>query len=375
MTMRLPSFPLFAVTALSFAAVCANGCIGDDGGGSVGDDCEPYVDKWQMEMSGPAAQMTSLTIGGRLSNNNFANRGNIEIRYVNGTDQITIEMQRFTIAKNQEDADAAFGRMKLWAYDITTPKPPTAMDDGKKCWAEGISRCFVRNYYEGQLQPVRDGVNFRVTIPTGWEGNLQLTTTDNLGEGIDSYPDRSDILVDGLAGNLTVDLDSGNVQIRMDPNTKHFARCPNNDTCIEEGYVMGCGCSEPTNVSIANRNGQSSDITVDVGNPDHWYTMLLENRGTFSASDDFVCTATIDCSPYDVCEIEPDFASVEYQERAEINYPGDPAIRGAGMRISLVSESCANIVYVDGPQDYEADEFPADKRGDLRVCVGCLSDL
>ncbi|MFO7564152.1 MAG: hypothetical protein R6X02_16015 [Enhygromyxa sp.] len=369
MTTRLLSLPLLVVAATSLA------CVNQDDGPDVGEGREPYIDSWRVEASGPASQVTSLQIGNRLTSNNFANRGNIEVRYESGIDQITIEMQRFTVAKTQADADAAFGRMHLWAYDIASPKPPTADDATKACWAEGVTRCYVRNYYEGQLQPVRDGVNFRVTIPAGWNGNLVLTTQDNLGEGIDSYPDRSDIIVDGVAGNLTVNMDSGNVAVRMDPNTKHFASCPSNDTCVEEGYAMGCGCSEPTNISIANQTGQSSDITVDVGNPDAWYTMLLENRGSFSASDDFVCTATIDCGPFETCEIDSDYASLEFHERAEVNYPGEPAISGAGMRIALVSESCSNITYVNGPEDYEIDEFPADKRGDLHVCVGCLNDL
>jgi hypothetical protein len=368
MTTRLLSLPLLVLAALPLACQ-------DDNGPGIGEGREPYVDQWRTELSGPASQINRLSIGGRLASDNFANRGNIEVRYLPGIDQITIEMQRFTIAKTQQDADAAFGRMKLWAYDITSPKAPKPADDPKRCWADGVSRCFVRNYYEGQLQPVRDGVNFRVTIPAGWNGNLDLVTTDNLGEGIDSYPDRSDIIVAGVAGNLNVELDSGNVQIRMDPNTKHFGSCPNNDTCVAMGYAMGCGCSEPTNISIANRTGQSSDITVDVGNPDAWYMMILENRGTFSAGGEFVCTATIDCASFEQCEIVEDYAALPYHERAEVNFPGEPAISGAGMRISLVSESCSNIVYVNGPQDFEAEDFPEDKRGDLNVCVGCLSGI
>ena len=351
--------------------LACNGCTGDDG---VGENREPYVDDWEEVASGPAAQITTLSIGDRLTSDNFANRGDIEVRYVDGINDITIEMQRFTIAKDQATADAAFERMKFWGYNIATPAPPTPEDAVDACWASpDVDGCYVRNYYEGQLQPVRDGVNFRVTIPRGWDGDLELTTEDNLEEGIDSYPDRSDIIVDGLAGNLLVDMDSGNIQVRMDPNTDHYAGCSSNDTCVEMGYPLGCGCSDPTNVSIANGTGQSSNITVDVGNPDAWYTMVLENRGTFSSSDEFVCTASIECDAFSTsCEIDPDYATIEYQERAEVNFPGEPAINGAGIRIALVSEACANITYTEGPDDYELDEFASEKRGDLNVCVGCL---
>jgi hypothetical protein len=365
MTTRLLSLPLLVATATSLMS-----CTEDHG--PVGAGREPYVDDWVMEMSGPAAQIESLSIGDRLSSDNFANRGDIEIRYVTGTDQITIYMQRFTIAKNQEDADAAFERMKFWAYDIASPAPPTPDDAPDGCWQPDVTGCYVRNYYEGQLQPVRDGVNFRVEIPVGWDGDLSVTTEDNLEEGIDTYPDRSDVIIDGVAGNLFVDMDSGNISVRMDPETDHFAGCPANDDCVAMGYVMGCGCSEPTNITIANKVGQASNITLDVGNSGAWYTMVLENKGTFMAGDEFICEATIDCDSFPNCEIDPDYADVAYQERAEVNYPGDPAISGAGMRIALTSEACANIVYTEGPDDYGIEEFATEKRGDINVCVGCL---
>jgi hypothetical protein len=369
MTKRL-LFPSLFVATLSLTSL---GCqpAGDDGP-TDSSDRSPVLDSWREEISGPASQISKLVIGGRLASNNFANRGDIEVRYVANTDQITIEMRRFTIAKTQQDAELAFGRMKFWAYNIATPKAPTPADDDKACFADGQATCYVRNYYDGQLQPVRDGAHFRVTIPAGWDGDLELKTQDNLGAGIDTYPDRSEVLVDGVAGDLLVELDSGNVQIRMDPNTKHYARCAANDACVADGFPLGCGCSEPTNITVSNRSGQASDITVDVSNPDAWYDMQLQNRGSFSSSSDFVCTATIDCEPFAVCNIAEDFADIPFEERAEINYPGEPAISGAGIRITLVSESCANITLANSVDDYELDTYPEEKRGDLKVCVGCI---
>jgi hypothetical protein len=337
---------------------------------------QPFLDEWVTEAELPAAQFVKLSIGDRISSDNFSNRGNIEVVYEAGTDVITIEMQRFTIAKSEADAQEAFGRMQYWGFNLSSPEKPTEeleMTDG--CGVpdpDNIDTCYVRAYYDGLFQPVRDGANFRVTIPAGWEGDLELTTSDNLEEGIDTYPDRSDVTVDGLNGNLLVDMDSGNVNVRLDPNIKHFAGCSANDDCEAMDYAMGCGCSEPTNVSIANKSGQASNITVDVGAADNWYTMILENRGTFSSSDDFVCNATIDCGAFADCVIDPDYAALESQERAEINFPGTPAVEGAGIRISLVSEACANIRYVDGIEDYDTDPLPEEKRGELRACVGCL---
>ena len=124
MTTRLLSLPLLVATATPLFA--CTGCPGDNT--PIDSGREPYVDEWRVEASGPAAALTSLSIGDRLTSDNFANRGNVEVYYVDGTDQITIEMQRFTIAKTQEDADAAFGRMKFWGYNIATPAAPTPED-------------------------------------------------------------------------------------------------------------------------------------------------------------------------------------------------------------------------------------------------------
>lgn len=369
MTKRLLSPAFLAVAAIASLTGCTNSDPPED-------TREPIVDEWEQVASLPAAQFGLLSVGDRISSENFSNRGDIEVRYVSGTDKITIEMQRFTVADNAEEAELAFSRMQYWGYAILGPEAPSdenMIDSCENPDPDLVDKCYVRAYYDGLFQPVRDGANFRVTIPAGWDGDLLLETSDNLEEGIDTYPDRGDILVDGVAGNLAVDLDSGNVSVKMDPNTDHYAGCGNNDACVDMGYVMGCGCSEPTNISIANKNGQASNITVDVGNASNWYTMILENRGTFSSSDDFVCNATIECDDFGAgCVLDPAYTGIAYQERADVNYPGGEAIEGAGMRISLVSESCANIRYADGPDDYDVDPLPEEKRGELLVCVDCL---
>lgn len=332
----------------------------------------PYVDEWQTEAELPAAQFVALSIGDRIASDNFSNRGDIEVVYAAGTDVIKVEMQRFTIASSESAAQSAFDRMEYWGYNLSSPEKPSEAIMLDACDLPEADTCYIRAYYDGLFQPVRDGANFRITVPAGWGGDLEITTSDNLEEGIDTYPDRSDVSVDGLNGNLTVDMDSGNATVRLDPNIPHYAGCPANQDCVDMGYAMGCGCSEPTNVTIANKTGQASNITVDVGNADNWYTMILENRGTFSSSDDFVCNATIDCDSFPNCVIDPDYAALPSQERAEVNFPGMPAVEGAGIRISLVSEACANIRYVESIDDYDTDPLPEEKRGELRACVGCL---
>lgn len=361
-----PAILLAVISVVATSTGCPNGP--DDSS----ENRKPYVDDWQVEAELPAAQLLALSIGDRITSDNFANRGNVEVIYETGTDVITVEMQRFTVASSEEDAQAAFEKMHYWGYNLATPEKPSDDIALDACDQPDQDTCYIRAYYDGLFQPVRDGANFRITIPAGWEGDIDITTSDNLEEGIDSYPDRSDVSVMGLNGNLNVDLDSGNVQVRLDPNIDHYAGCASNDACVMMGYPMGCGCSEPTNVTVENASGQASNITVDVSTADKWYYVHLENAGMFSANSEFICEATIDCDSFADCAIDPDYANVPTQERAEINYPGMPAVEGAGIRIKLVSQECANIKYVEGPDDFEVEELPEEKRGELRVCVGCL---
>ncbi len=363
--------PLLLLACSTFALAA---CAGDDGNDDgIGGGDQPFIGEWETIVEGPAASLDLLSVGDRLtSSKNFGNRGDIEVVYGAG-DTIKVEMQRFTISSSLSVADDAFGRMSGWAYNLASPEPPSPDMAEDLCFAPDQDGCYVRNYYDGQLQPVRDGVNFRVTIPAGWPGDLLLSTEDNIASGIETYPDRGDISVMGLNGNLSIDLDSGNVDIKVDPNIAHFAGCAGSADCEAAGFDPDmCSCNTPTNITVVNKVGQASNMTVDLGTADNWYTVLIENRGDFSASSDFICTATLDCDAFDSCELDSDFEDLAFHERAEVNYPGEPAIRSSGIRISLTSEDCDNILYVDGPDDFDAETLPEEKRGTLNVCVGCL---
>lgn len=352
----------------------------------TGGDRAPYVDEWELVDEGPATELRKLSIGGRISSDNFANRGDVEVIYDPAATTIRVEMQRFTIASSAESAEEAFASMSYWGYDSATPS--ASPDPALACFLPENDACYIRNYYDGMTQPIRDGVNFRVTIPAGWDGDLVVGTSDNLGEGIETYPDRSDVSVDGLAGTLEVDLDSGNLEVRVDPNIDHYAGCSANDAC-ETGdagamppvgpFDPMCGCSDPTFITVENGPGQASNITIDVPAASHvtengrWYDVRLENTGDFSSSADFECTATIRCEEFGAgCVINPDFTAIGYKEWAEINYPGDPAIPGTGIQVNATSQGCANITYLEDPLDYDLDTWPEEKRGDLLVCSGCL---
>ncbi len=93
---------------------------------SSGDgDRKAYVDEWTLEYQGTIEGLNRLFIGGRVYNENYTNRGNIEVRYVEGVNGLQIEMQRFTIAESDEEAAAEFDKMSYWAYTFSTPEPPS----------------------------------------------------------------------------------------------------------------------------------------------------------------------------------------------------------------------------------------------------------
>ena len=330
----------------------------------------PFVDAWDEVLSLPAASLTYLSVGDRISSDNYANRGDIEVRYLPGIDTVTVDMQRFTFAEDVDEATRNFERMYLWAYSLALPEEPSEANAVARCDAPGgpPERCYIRAYYDGLFQPSRDGANFRLTLPQAWGGELELVSSDNLAEA-ETYPDRSDILVDGLAGKLLVDLDTGEVDLRLDPQLPHYAGCPASQACEDTGHAMDCGCTTPTLISVASAAGQAANITVDLGADENWYTVQLETREPG-------CSASLECGALSSCELDPAYAEDPTQERAELNFPANGlATLGAGIRLALTSDACAELPYVDGPEDFDSDTLPVERRGDIRVCVGCLDGL
>ncbi len=360
--------------SLLLCAAALLGACNDDNGPGVGKGNEPYVDEWETVLEVPAANLADLnllSIGDNGTSDNFENRGDVEVRYDPAAPALKIEIQRFTVAKSDSLAQEAYDRMHPWIYDLATAAKPTPDMDEDLCFLDGSTSCYFRVYYDGLQQPIRDGANIRVTIPAGWDGALDIVTEDNLAEGAGVYPDRSDVKVYNLAGTLSVSLDSGNVEVSLDPEIAHYAGCAASMTCEEMGYDPQCGCTDPSFVTIENGPGQASNITIDVPT-DNWYDVILENRGTFSAGAQDACQAVIDCESFANCAIDPDYATIPWQERAAINYPGEPAIEGTGIRINAISNDCAFIDYTEGPDDFEAEVFPNEQRGHLRLCTGCV---
>jgi hypothetical protein len=354
-----PGCPCAAETLCTGAALCLDGVCEEV------DSRRPFRDEWREELVLPAEGLRRLVIGGQPSQDNFANRGDIELRYVEDSADIRVELQRFTMAGDVNEAHDAFARMSLWAYARATPEPPNEAIADSACELGGADFCHLRTYYDGLIQPLRDGANIRVSLPRGWPGALELETEDNLHEG--GYPDRGDILVDGLAGALHAILDSGRARVRLDPFYDDYPGCPNNDACVEQGLAPGCGCSDFGNVRIEARSGQAAQILVDAP-PSLYYTVLLQNEDPIL---ELGCSVTIDCEAFESCELDPNHVDNPAIEWASLNDPGEPALPDSGIRIDLRSGACAMIEHAEAPVDY-FEGAASQVRGSVELCSGCL---
>ncbi|MFV8750594.1 purine-nucleoside phosphorylase [Nannocystaceae bacterium ST9] len=347
---------------------------------------QAYLDEWRVVAEGNVSTLKFLSIGDRLTYDNFANRGDIEVIYDSNANGITVEMQRFVTAWDQEQAAAELSNLQYWGYNSAEARILDPVENADLlCFTPGNDFCYIRMYSDSASQSIYTGANFRITLPAGWDGDLEIVTSDNVEVGARYYPDRSDVDVTGLSGSLRVDLDSGNVNVSVDSNVDHFSGCASNDICeMGEPDAMppvapfdpSCGCTQPTTIVVNNATGQSSNITIDVptnskvSGAGRWYNILLENW----AGPDSICSAIIDCEAFgEGCLIDSEFSNTNNIEKAEINYPGLPATTGAGIQIQAHSDSCADVEYLENPEDYDSDEdFPSEQRGNLRLCSGCL---
>lgn len=343
-------------------------------------DWEKVVDALPFPLDG----INTLTIGRKEFNENFANRGHIEVLFDHDDETITIEMRKYVFgdeidAYGDEAAGTKgnFDRMSLWAFvgsgNPSKPSDNSAEDDcTKDVWKDG---CQVLVYYDGQSQPQRSGADFRVHLPKGYRGNLFLNTEDNSEET--SYPRRGNIKVDGFCSNGDFRLEAGRAEVKMCEALSPTPACDSADVATCDGWPDGsgteawakeCPCGGGDlfgSLRIEAPQPWAANITVDIP-ADVWLNATLQNT---SMSKPHPCKPEIEC-PDGKCVLDP---TDEYAPTAEFNYPSEAAPQGAGYNLTVVSGGCTEIPYVDTPDQWSADgEPPQELRGNLKVCTGCL---
>jgi hypothetical protein len=378
-------------------------------------------------------QITYLGIG-KAAGDNLVNRGHVEVIYAedhaglieNNFDNpplISVEIRKFTTADSDESAAENLAKSALYAYTQSpgeaAPTPemdpswcvqeipdPTGSGGNLSMWQEN---CYLTVWYDGLSQPLRDGADIRVTVPADWKGLVEIVTGDNIQDAV-SYPRRSDVTIKDLYGDAKVTLESGEAKVRLSEaslevltcsvqehedcraarwNTDDAGGCIDADGMDDDGHCSSapdcaadsecmqnncfCNPDDFRAIQVTTQDLKAANVTVDLPS-DLWTAVQAQNNEPSLSSDsDPLCLATVDCNEFDGCEIDEDNSANEWKQYVELNDLGDDNIEGLGIQLKAESDACANIPVARSPEDL--DNPVTEKRGDVRVCSGCLSDL
>ncbi|MEX1366114.1 MAG: hypothetical protein AB1Z98_23515 [Nannocystaceae bacterium] len=360
-----------------------------DGGDGGGAERQPYRDQWRIEAevafdhTGPDGEVLigQLGIGGPLTNDNFANRGDVIVKFDGAPGRILVEMRRFTHTTSLDNAMRDFDDLSLWAFaaPLGRPQDLDAEDDCTQgAWQDG---CEVRVYYDGLSQLSRSGADLRVTLPADYRYQLDVQTQDDVAD--DDYFNRGDVCIDGLFASASVTADSGNVWVRLSPSSTPTPTCSDSQIAACEGWTSddgqaapwdpACGCTSHGALDVATREANASNITVDLPSA-LWASIRAESSGDGQQIDGQHCEARLELPSLEYDVIGNDFP---WQASAASSYPGEPAIGGAGYFVSLESRACGPVAHTDDPEDFVGaglgDLQESELRGNLRVCDGCIT--
>lgn len=387
---KLPLASFLGLTLLTTAAACGGKGNGDDG--TPNDDAHPQLDDWRMvvdhlpfPLEGDG-KITSITIGRKEYNENFANRGHVEVYFDLEEPVITIEMRVYDFDSdlnfNGDDQGMNEGTknlISLWAYATSSnPMKPDKMDAEDDCtidtWKNG---CSVYTYYAGQSQPLRAGTDLRVHLPKAYRGKLNVETEDNTGEL--GYPRPGNVTIEGWCSSGDVRMAAGTAKVKMCRDLQVAPTCPAEDIKACETWKDDMGknaawsneCPCPADVygqvKVYSAEPWAANITVDV--PDNlWLNANLSNDSPDKPNP---CMPTLEnCKGDDVCT---PVKNSDYSVSGEFNYPSTAAASGAGFNLTVLSSGCGPVeVSVDPDKWTEGTEPKTEDHGFVKVCTGCL---
>jgi len=384
----------------------AAGCNGDNSGDLA--ERQPYRDGWATvvdqafdhtapnEDGDEVAAIFQLAIGGRETNDNFANRGDIIVNFDGPADRILIEMRRFTFAASSDEAERDFEDLLPWAATGSVV-PPGQVAEEDKCIKETSDSpvewqndCAFRVYFDGQSQLKRSGADIRVTLPADYRYGIDIVTQDNIEE--EDYLNRGNVCVSNLFASANVDVDSGRVWASLAGDVNPIPRCPLEDIMACENWTQEdengnevpapwapeCDCfaggsAEFGRLTIESSDENAADVVVDVP-AGLWTSVKAENTGMGQQSSGDHCEATIELSDYTEAETGNDFP---WQAQGFANYPGPPATAGAGYSVQITSKSCEPVAYTETPDEFvgigKGDDQTSEERGNVQVCTNCIA--
>ena len=201
---------------------------------------EPRFDDWQTVANyyfDPSA-VSVLNVGSEGTSGqdvNFKNQGKIEVFYTLDDPRIVVQMRRFTFAANEDEYNEDMDSTQAHMYAEASPSAPEDSDPEANCLGPDgwLNSCYIRMYYVGLSQKARVGADFRVFLPKGWEGDLNVVTNDYTSLESETFPRHGDVTVYGAAGDVSVTTDQGAITVVMDANVEPSPGCTaeNNQAC------------------------------------------------------------------------------------------------------------------------------------------------
>jgi hypothetical protein len=323
--------------------------------------------------------VSTIRIGGPMDDDNYANRGDVELHYTMQEDRVIVQIKPFTSANSPAGANEDFERLVPWLYARENLAPPGQIPAEDSCIIDGVwqDACNVRVWYDGLAQKIRSGAHIRVFVPHDWRGASELATEDNLTE-LEDYPARGHVRVIDAPGSADITMEGGVALVRLADATRPVPKCSDaqNDACDAVGWDTehaDClACTEFGRVHVSSRGGSATDIVVDAPGALWMNATLQNNQPDLGPATNPGCFASIDCEDFGGCEwIEKD-PNTPWKRRAALNQP-ENALEGLGYNIRLESAGCRMTTDVDGPMDNGS---PTEEvRGSLHLCSGCLSDV
>ncbi len=322
----------------------------------------------------PLADIRTLTVGRKELDRNFANRGLVEVLFDHDEETITIETRKYVFGDAVEAE--ALERLSLWAFVSSAkpvPRPPKAEDCTDGAWKD-IRRSAA--YYDGQSQPLRTGMDFRVHLPRGYRGELFVTTEDNTSE--DSWPRRSDVTVLDLCSGGELDLRSaGRAKVRMCRDLSPAPACPPESVAAarlpRRQRPRGLGPRMPVRHRqlrparvIRAAEPWAADITLDVP-LDVWLNATLQNVAPMKQPQCLPRLGGCEAPRYILDDIDP------FSPTAEFKISSDAAPHGAGFNFFAVSGAVPSFHSPIPARRGDPGQTPQEElRGKVQLCSGCL---
>jgi hypothetical protein len=358
----------------------------------------PFRDEWRVEVDldfihvdGSGLPLIfDLAIGGRETDDNFANRGDVIVNFDGPANRILVELRRFTLAQSQEQADEDYDDLSLLAYaaPLARPQDQSVEDD---CVASGWQNgCEIRVYFDGLSQLKRSGADIRVTLPPDYRHAITVITEDNDEE--EDYENRGNVCISNLHATAEVEVENGNVWVALADDATPAPKCSQAeiDACetwtVEDGmgnmipapWSPECDCialggGEFGRLRVASAEDDASNVVIDLPTG-LWAAIAARNESFGQDVAGEHCDASVTLRDFVPNPTGNDFP---WEAFGNVSYPGEPAILGAGYSVVATSSSCAQVPFTEHPDEYvgpdNAGLQATGERGNVEVCSDCIT--